>query len=290
MATVLVTGATGNIGSRVVGELRARDVPVRAFVRDPGKAATILGEDIDLAVGDFGEPASIRRAMEGVDRVFLACANSPRQVEYETNVIDAAVASGGRRIVKLSAIGAEVGSPLAFWDWQGHIERHLGASGLPASILWPSFYMTGLIGSAEPIKHTGTLFAPLASARIAMIDPRDVAAAAVALIEHGPAGQTFHAPFHLTGPEAISYGEVARHLSAATGRPIEFVHVPDEAARQGLAAAGIPSWLAEQLVILFGLLRKGVQAQTTDTVRVLTGREPGAFAQFARDHAAAFQI
>src|SRR5215218_3779901 len=109
MTKILVTGATGNVGSRVVNVLRERGMQVRAFVRDPGKAAAMLGDDVDLAVGDFGDPASIRAALDGVSGVFLACGNQPRQVEDETRVIDLAQEAGVRRIVKLSALGAEVG-------------------------------------------------------------------------------------------------------------------------------------------------------------------------------------
>src|SRR5919112_5134149 len=107
MKKILVTGATGNVGSRVVHELRGRGVPVRAFVRDAERATGMPGESVELAVGDFGDPGSIRAALDGVDGVFLACSNQPRQVEYEASVIDAAEEAGVRRIVKLSALGAE---------------------------------------------------------------------------------------------------------------------------------------------------------------------------------------
>lgn len=282
---MLVTGATGNVGSRVVQELLSRGVSVRAFVRDPDKAAAVLGQGVELARGDFSEPGSIRRALEDMDCVFLACGNHPRQVEYETNVIDAAHAAGVRRIVKLSAIGARVGSPLAFWDWHGRIEQHLRASGLPAVILQPGTYMSNLLGSAEAIKHTGKLFAPAGDARIAMIDPRDVATvAAVALTGDGHEGKTYT----LTGPEAITYDGIAGQLSEAIGRKIDYVDVPDEAARQGMVESGMPEWFADNLVTLFGILRQGAAAQTTDVVRALTGREPHGFAGFARDHAHLF--
>src|SRR3712207_2242902 len=102
--------------------------------------------------------------------------------------------------------------------------------------------MSNLFGLAEAIRQTGKLFAPADGARIAMIDPRDVAAvAAVVLTTDGHEEQTYT----LTGPEAITYGRIAEELSAATGRPVEFVDVPDEAARQGLVEAGTPDWLVE---------------------------------------------
>ena len=189
MTSVLVTGATGNVGSQMVQELGTRGETVRVFVRDADRAARMFGEGVELASGDFSDAASVRRAAEGVEAVFLACSNQPRQVEYETCVIDAAKAAGVRWIVKLSALGAEVGSPVASWDWHGRIEEHLQASGVPSVVLRPTFSMTNLFGSAEAIEHTSMLFLPADGANVAMIDHRDVAAAAaVALTEEGHDG------------------------------------------------------------------------------------------------------
>jgi hypothetical protein len=183
---ILVTGATGNVGSEVVRLLRERGAPVRAFVRDTAKAAEKLGDDVELAVGDFSDAASVQRALLGVDGVFLSSADSPQKVGYETGVIDAAAAAGVRRIVKASTIRAEIGSPLPPFDWHGRIEQHLWRSGIPAVCLQSSFYMTNLLASAEQIRHDGKLFAPAGSGRISMIDPRDSAAvAAVALTADG---------------------------------------------------------------------------------------------------------
>ncbi len=285
MKKMLVTGATGNVGSRVVRELQGRGVSVRAFVRDPDKAVAMLGDGVELVSGDFSNPESMRRALEGVEGVFLACANDPRQVEYETGVIDAARLAGVRRIVKLSALGAEIGSPVAFWDWHGRIEEHLLTSGIPAVVLRPTFSMTNLLGSADAVRHAGSLFAPANGARVAMIDPRDIAeVAAVALAEDTHDAKAYT----LTGPEAITFERVAEELSAAAGRRVEFVAVPDEAARQGMIEQGVPEFVAGEIVKVFGFLRRGDQDRTTDTVRALTGREPRGFAEFARDHAGLF--
>jgi uncharacterized protein YbjT (DUF2867 family) len=129
MSTILVTGASGTVGSNVVRRLLDSGAPVRAFVRDAEKAVAVLGNDVEIALGDFGDPATIEAALKGVDRVFLSCPNDPRQVEYERNVIDVAARGGVQRLVKLSANGARVGSPLEFWDWQGRIEQHLDGAG-----------------------------------------------------------------------------------------------------------------------------------------------------------------
>lgn len=283
---VLVTGATGNVGSRVVQELQGRGVSARAFVRDADKAAQKLGDSVELAPGDFSNTDSLRRALEGVDYLFLTSADVPQKVEHESAVIDAAAAAGVSRIVKLSTLGAKVGSPLPPFDWHGQIEQHLRQSEVAAVVLRASFFMSNLLLSAEAIRHTGKLFAPADAASIVMIDPLDVAAvAAVMLDEDSHEGKTYE----LTGPEAITYQRIAEELSAATGRHIEFVDVPEEAARQSFVKAGMPDWLVEHLIGVFRLIREGVLEQTTDTVRALTGREPRRFAEFAREHTVLFQ-
>ncbi len=286
MTKILVTGATGNVGPHVVRELLERGVSARAFVRDVGKAEKMPGDGFELASGNFADEGSIRAAMEDVDAIFLACANDPRQVEYETRVIDAAQETGVRRIVKLSALGAEIGARVAFWDWHGRIEEYLRASGIPAVVLRPTFSMTNLLGSAEQVRHAGSLFLPAGGASISMVDPRDVAAvAAVALTESEHDGKTYT----LTGPEAITLERVAEELSAVAGRRVQYVSVPDEAARGSMIEAGMPEFVAGQIVAVFGILRSGAQAQTTSAVHDLTGREPYNFARFAHDHAWLFQ-
>ncbi len=283
---ILVTGATGNVGAAVVAELATTGRPVRAFVRDEQRARERLGAHVELAIGDFDDPGSLARALVDVEAVFLSSADQPNKVRHEIAVIDAARSVGVGRIVKTSTVGAEAGSPLPPFDWHGRIEDHLRASGVPSVVLHSYFYMTNLLGSAEPVRQTGKLFAPLGGAKIAMIDPRDTGAVgAAALTTDAHDGKILD----LSGPESVTYEQVAEDLSAATGRTVEFVNIPDEAARQTFVDMGFPDWLLAHFGHLFPLLRSGVVAQPTDTVRAVTGREPRSFATWARDHAAAFR-
>lgn len=284
---ILVTGATGNVGAAVVAELTAKKEPVRTFVRDEKRARECLGASVELARGDFEDTASIARALDGVDAVFLSSADQPNKVAHETAVIEAARAAGIHKIVKASTIGAEAGSPLPPFDWHGRIEDNLRASAIPSVVLHSYFYMTNLLASAESVRQTGKLFAPLGEARIAMIDPRDTGAVGAAvLVTDGYDGRTLD----LSGPEAVTYEQIADELSSAGGRTVEFVNIPDEAARQTFVQMGFPGWLLAHFDHLFPLLRSGVVAQPTDTVRAVTGREPHSFASWARDHAAAFRV
>jgi uncharacterized protein YbjT (DUF2867 family) len=265
--TVLVTGATGNVGRAVVAELRRLGMPVRAFVRDP---AADLGAGVELACGDFEDPASIGRALAGVDRVFLSSADGPRKVAHEAAVIDACVERGVALIVKASTLLADPASPLPPVAWNGRSEQHLRRSGVPAVMLRSGFYMTNL----SQMAHDGRLIAPAGEGRVAFIDPADIGAVAAVVMRDRSAlaGRAYR----LTGGAAISFAQAAAALGA------EYVDVPPAAARDGLAAAGMPDWLIEHLDRAFALIRAGVMSEVTDTVRALTGRPPRTLADFVR--------
>lgn len=263
--TVLVTGATGTVGRHVVRALRERHVPVRPFDR--------TGQTLADAVA-------------GVDRLFLACGNVPEQVEFECAAIDAAAAAGVRRVVKLSGPRAALDSPVMFERWHGEIEAHLRRSGVPAVLLRPRTYLTNLLAYAGTVAETGLLPAPAGTAVISFVDPRDVAEAAVAcLTGTGHEGRAYD----LTGPEAIGYQRVAEELSAATGRPVRYLAVPDDDARRAMIGQGLPPPVAEAIVAIFASQRAGSMTTTTDAVRRLTGHEPRSIGAFAREHAAVFR-
>ncbi len=286
---VLVTGATGNVGAQVIRSLGERGIAARAFVRDPDKAAGMLGSDVQLAVGDFADRHSMDRALDGVDRLFLACGNVPGQVEYECAAIDAAKTAGVTRVVKLSSPDPAVDSPLIFDRWHGEIEGHLRGSGLATVLLRPRTYMTNLLGYADTIRQTGRLFAPAGAARITFVDPVDVGAAgAAALALDGQDGATYT----LTGPDAIDFERIARELTelAPAGDRIEYVDIPDDAARAAMLDAGLPHFVADFIVGVFRAQRAGTMSATTDAVRTLTGREPRSIGQFLRAHAAQFGL
>ncbi|HEY7272020.1 MAG TPA: SDR family oxidoreductase, partial [Actinoplanes sp.] len=252
--TILVTGATGNVGGHVVRALAGRGVPVRAFVRDADRATRLLGPDVELAVGDFADRRSLDRALTGADRLFLACGNVPDQIDFECTAIDAAADAGITRVVKLSGPDAAIASPLIFERWHGAIEEHLAASGLPRVLLRPRTYMTNLLAYVRGVVQTGMLFAPAGTAQISFVDPRDVAdAAAEALTGAGHEGRTYT----LTGPEAVTFERVAGEIAAATGRPVRYVDVSDDDARQAMVSEGLPPMVADAIVAIFASQRAG---------------------------------
>jgi uncharacterized protein YbjT (DUF2867 family) len=233
---ILATGATGGTGSEVVRALLDRDAEVRVLVRGRDKARALFGDDVGIAIGSFAE------ALDGVEAVFVSGPDDPRRVAWETAAIDAA---GERRVVRLSTVGAAPGAPVPFWDWHGRIDEHLRASNARWTILQSSFFLSNLAAMAQD----GTVYAPAGDARIAMIDPADVAACAAAVLVDG--GHE-HETLVLTGPRAITFAEAAEALGLA------FVDVPLEAAPPPFGA-------------IFEQLRAGAASTVTGTVEELLG-------------------
>ena len=283
---ILITGATGTTGREVVGELRKAGAGrVRALVRDPARAAFIREAGFETAEGDFGRPETLDAALEGVERALLLTPPSPQTVEQQRAFVEAARRAGVRHVVKFSAFGADAGAPEGFGKWHGQSEELLKSSGLAWTMLRPNFFMQNLLGQAGQIAATGKIFQPLGDARASFIDVRDIAAvAARTLTEEGHEGKTYT----LTGPEALSYAEVAAQLSAAAGRDIAYVPITPEQFREGALAAGLPEWLVSALESLNEIFASGRAAEVTDDVSRVARREPTAFQQFARDHTAAF--
>src|SRR5215211_3098346 len=220
---ILITGATGTTGREVVEALRRLGAKgVRALVRDPARADFIREAGFETIAGDFGRPETLDAALEGVERALLLTPPTPDTVGQHHDFIAAAAGAGVRYVVKLSAFAADADAPEGFGRWHGQSENLLKTSGLKWTMLRPNFFMQNLLGQARQIAATGNIFQPVGDARASFIDTRDIAAvAARALTEDGHEGQTYT----LTGPEALSYHDVAAKLSRATGREIKYVPV-----------------------------------------------------------------
>jgi uncharacterized protein YbjT (DUF2867 family) len=251
--TVLVIGAAGELGALVASGLRDRDVAVRAFVRRP------VALD-DVILGDLADPASLDRACAGASHMFLVSGPTRDQVQLETNAIDAAERAGLRRIVKVSNIpipGLETG----LHGNHRAIERRLDASAVASTVLQPSFF-TSVIDKQREVVARGKLVLPTGAGKIAWIDPRDIAAVAVAVLTR----DDLTGALHLTGPEALDGDEVAARLGVQRLDP-----TPAQW-RDAAVAQGLDPWLAEVTVHLYEAVAGGALAEVTDTVARVLGR------------------
>jgi uncharacterized protein YbjT (DUF2867 family) len=284
---ILVTGATGLNGSELVRRLSARGTPVRALVRNLAKAQAISRlPNVEIAEGDMARPETLTAALRGVDRAMLISSSDPAMLDVQSSFIDAARVAGVKHVVKLSGIIPDLESPFRFARMHGEIEKRLEASGMAYTHLRAGEFMPAYFRQVPSIVGNGILALPMEDARIASIDIGDIAEVAVAVLTTGGhEGKTYP----LTGPEALTMAEVAEKLSAATGRPIRYVNVAPEDARQAQLARGVPPYLADGLAELFAERRKGKESEVWPTIEEVFGWRPASFDDFARRNAAIFR-
>jgi len=282
---ILVTGAGGTVGSEVVRQLRSAGAEFRAAYHSESKAQAARADGIDAAVIDFNRPGSLAAALEGIDTLFLITGGAPNQVEQEISAADAAKTAGVTHIVKLSVWGAAE-EEFAFARMHRAAEKAIEASGIAWTFLRPIGFMQNMENySAPTIQSQGAFYSSVGDAQVAHVDVRDIAAVAVkALTEPGHEGKAYS----LTGPAAITFQEIARELSSASGREIRYVDLTDADLKQGLLGAGMPEPYTDAYLDLMRYYRTGNAGKISGEIRALTGRDPIAFDQYARDRAGAF--
>lgn len=283
--SILVTGASGHVGSELIGELLARGHAVRAMTRRPealrGRAASV-----EVVRGDFGDAPSLERAVAGMSAVFAMSAEPIGAAPAPTHdraLADACRHAGVRRIVKLSALGGggtDPSSPIV--QWVRASEAAITESGAEWTLLRPGRFMSNTLGWAPMIQRGGTVSVPLAQRRAASIDPCDVAlVAALVLTREGHAGRAYD----LSGPESLSPAEELALLSDVLGKPLELNALTDAAARAGMLRYGMPEHVVDWIL---ADSRGTHGSEVLPAVRELTGRAPRRFVDWARVHRAQF--
>ena len=279
---VLITGATGNTGSGLVPKLREAGVEVRAFVRDEAKAQALKDIGVEVVLGDLDRPETIEPAVEGVDKIYLLTWNGPTQEKQVENVLNAAKKAGNPHIVRHSMWGSEKSRIIQ----QGErAEQAIKSSGLPWTLLKPTFFMQNTMMAAQTIKSDGVIYWDTGNGKLGMIDVRDIVDSAYAVLTgSGHDGKSYI----LTGPKAISMQDVANTFSKVLGRDINYVNVPHEASVQSMVSMGFPEWIARGYGELMEGFSQGFASQVTDNVETLTGHPARSFEQFARDYIQVF--
>ncbi|MBX5442874.1 MAG: NmrA family NAD(P)-binding protein [Solirubrobacteraceae bacterium] len=281
---ILVTGATGMFGGRVVEKLRERDVPVRALVHRGG-AERLAALGAEPVTGDMDDAATLGPALEGVDTVFLVSPMDDRIREREGNVLAVAQDAGVERIVKLYGAVEHRGDALDVLH-RASIDA-IRASGLHWSLVSPSSVMeTSLLSQAEAIRQ-GAIYACAGDGKVGHVAADDVARAAAAVLVDGAPDGANH---RITGPQSLSLGEVAAIMSDVLGREIRYVDMPEDAFRDLLVDdMGMTPEAAELGVLVhFRAWKRGDADLVTDTHRELTGLEPTPLADWVAANRDAF--
>lgn len=282
---ILVTGATGTVGTEILTLLERRGAPARALVRDPARLRAARWRGLDVVTADLADGDAVRRAMDGVTQVFLLTKPSPGQAALDRTVIAAAVAARVAGLVKLSALGAGAAAASAMnrCHWEG--ERLVAGAGLPFTVLRPNFFMQNLLAMARRVAKTGELALPSGDTPIAMVDVCDVAEVAVGRLLDGRHEGAVHP---LTGPEALTLAEVAARVTEAASRPVRARAVDPGDFRAQLERSGIPAWSAEALTDLYRDMAVDGSRPASDLAALL-GRRPRDVRSFVLEHAARFR-
>jgi uncharacterized protein YbjT (DUF2867 family) len=280
MATpkILVTGATGTTGGEVVRQLAAANVTARALVRDMSKVNRSATPSIEFVTGDLGDTASLAQAIHGIEAVYLNVVPGPYALGQVDNIIAAAKDAGVATIVKLSGLNATADSPSAIIRMHSEADDHVRASGLGYTILRANSFYQNILGQLGEIKANGNFYLPLGDAHQSLIDVADIAAAAIlAMTTEGHRNQTYD----LTGPESLTFGDIAAKLSQASGQPVTYVPITRDQFEETLRGYGTPAAAANDVGELFDVFASGIYADVTNDLPNILGRAPRSFDTFA---------
>jgi len=279
---ILITGATGNVGSQIVDQLLSQGRKVRIFTRDAAKVVAPLRYRVEVALGDFTQPDSFASAAAGAEAIFMM--NGALDGGLFRNLLAIAKDRGVRRIVFLSSLfAADSGSSIG--RLHKDKEDALLASGVEAAVVRAGGFMSNTYQWVQSIKSEGVIYNPMGSGAIASIHPADIAAVAVHALSGASLSETI---FNVTGDTLLTTADKAVILSKVLGRTVRVIDVPAEVAVEGLKKNGIPPQIANALGESYDAIRNGRAATITDTVERVTGSKPRSYESWVREHAARF--
>lgn len=286
---ILITGASGTVGREVLGQIlkdrKRSDTVIRAMYRKPEEAAKAPA-GAQGVVADFTDKASLLKALEGVDSVFLVCAPVRELPELEITMLEACKESRVRHVVQSSALGAG-NYTRSFPSWHRRVEDRLVRSRMTYTILRPNSFMQNLLAFYAPtIRKEGAFYAAMNEAQVSFIDTRDVASVAVkALLSRDFDGKTYD----LNGPEALTYTQLAKKIERQTGRAVRYVNISEEAQRKAMLDAGMPDWQATALVDLQRYYKNGMGGVVDGILQHLLDHSPITMDQFLAEHEQSFR-
>jgi uncharacterized protein YbjT (DUF2867 family) len=283
---ILVTGATGTVGREVVTRLAGLDAHVRAAARNPGMLA-IPDDRVETMSMDLRDPADLDRALEDVSKIFFLSPLDENMPELAALVVERARAHGLRHMVRLSAFGVDYPRPITLGRVHGEVEKIIRASGLEWTFLRPNAFMQNFITYwGESIRIRNAFYIPQGQGRVSLIDARDIAdAAAAVLTGSGHGGKIYE----LTGPAALSNYDVATTFTNILGREIRYEDIPLDDARAILTEQGMSKWMVDVIVELFEMSTADEASEVSNSCESLTGHPPIDFESFVQDFRHAFE-
>jgi uncharacterized protein YbjT (DUF2867 family) len=255
---ILITGASGSVGKVVLQEACRKESKVRAMYRSKEEAAKVPS-GCGAVLADYSDKGSLRKALGGVTSVYVVCSPMPQLVELESNMLDACKEAGVQHVVLNSALGAGDYAK-SFPSWHRKAEDKLKATKMSYTILRPNGFLQNIVAyNAPSIRSQGAFYAAMGDAKVSYLDVGDIAVVAVKALAGGAhSGETYE----LNGPEAISNQELAKRISKAAGRTVNYVDIPELAQREAMLRLGMPEWQVTALLELQQYYKQGGGAKT----------------------------
>lgn len=271
---ILVTGATGTIGSEVLKHLLNLDINVKAAVRSPNNKI----KDLPQIEFDYNKPETLSNALKNVNKIFLLTPFDKYMVVNTEKLVNEAKKNGIQQIVKLSVMGADVEPGVIPTQLHRKAEKIIEDSQIPYTFLRPNSFMQNFVNFfSNSIKNNNSFYGSVDNAKMSFIDASDIASVAVhSLLYDENRGQSYT----LTGPESLSYYDAAESLSKVLGRTISYVDVSDDDLATGMKNVGMDEWTVDSLIELAKFTRNGHLAKITDSVEKITGNKPKTFLEF----------
>lgn len=281
---IIIAGATGRVGSKLVESLLKAGEPVRVLTRNPQKAASLQAVGASVVLGDFTQLNALNAALSGCDRLMDIPPNTLNQAEQEIQLFEAAKSAGIQHIVKLSTVKANPESNCHFFKQHAIAEKYLKQSGVRFTILQSNSFMQNFLWFTPEIRTQGTFSLPMKEAKTAPVDIRDVVRVAhMVLTRMDGEGNIYN----MTGLEMFPLKDIAEQLSASANKKITYINVSPCDFKQTLLQAGLHKWYAEAIVASWQVASEG-HPTITNIVSEITGRRPIAFEQFVQDYSSSW--
>jgi uncharacterized protein YbjT (DUF2867 family) len=288
--TILITGATGTVGSEVVKQLSAKgeNIIVKATARSATDNTFENLNRVQVVQLDYDKPYSLAVALKGVDKLFLLTPFQSNMVDLTSNLVSEAKKAKVKYIAKQSVMGADAEPGITPGRLHRQAEKIIEESGIPFTFLRPNFFMQNFVNYySNLIRSQGAFYTPAGDAKVSFVDVRDIAAVAVKSLIND--NQQKGRAYNITGGEALTYGQAAEILSKAVGKKINYVNVTDQDARKGMKDMSMDEWTIKSMIELFEITRAGYVSEISPIVEQVTGNKPITFSQFAKDYAGAFK-
>jgi uncharacterized protein YbjT (DUF2867 family) len=288
--TILITGATGTVGSEVVKQLSAKgeNIIVKAAARSATDNTFENLNRVQVVQLDYDKPDSLAVALKGVDKLFLLTPFQSNMVDLTSNLVSEAKKAKVKYIAKQSVMGADAEPGITPGRLHRQAEKIIEESGIPFTFLRPNFFMQNFVNYySNSIRSQGAFYMPAGDAKVSFVDVRDIAAVAIKSLIND--NQQKGRAYNITGGEALSYGQAAEILSKAVGKKINYVNVTDQDARKGMKDMSMDEWTIKSMIELFEITRAGYVSEISPIVEQVTGNKPITFSQFAKDYAGAFK-